>query len=276
MLQLTTHAKASLSAAAGAQISAVVTTPPSPFIGVAVLLHGIATNKSERANFFVELSERLAANAIASVRFDFRGHGESANPPRDFTVASQVIDCLSVVSWIRDQLKTEAVHLIGFEFSAPAALSAAILRPTWIKTVNLIGPVLDFRRTYMSPDTKFGARVFNPERLSLAFKNGFVPLNKRFNLDVKTIVEMESLEPFRALPRVRQPVLILHGKEDTSVPFYLSEELAGHQENVILKQISPMSSGFTAPGDEAGVGSDSRENLAQITAAISEQIRRSA
>ena len=44
----------------------------------ALLLHGFTGTKTESHRMFVKLSRRLAEHGIASLRFDFRGSGDSA------------------------------------------------------------------------------------------------------------------------------------------------------------------------------------------------------
>src|SRR5207244_3810038 len=58
----------------------------------ALLLHGFTASKTENHRMFVKLSRQLASQGIASLRFDFRGSGDSAGDSEDMTIRSEMAD----------------------------------------------------------------------------------------------------------------------------------------------------------------------------------------
>ena len=58
---------------------------------VVIMCHGISSHKQEYLDMFAHLSEMLTKCDIGSIRFDYRGHGESSGNSLDFSVISQII-----------------------------------------------------------------------------------------------------------------------------------------------------------------------------------------
>lgn len=54
-----------------------VFTVPRKIKGYALLAHGLAVDKNEWENFYVDIANELCKRDFASLRFDFRAHGES-------------------------------------------------------------------------------------------------------------------------------------------------------------------------------------------------------
>ena len=63
----------------------------------ALLLHGFTGTKVEAHRMFVKLSRALADHGIASLRFDYRGSGDSAGEFEDMTIRSEVADSLEAI-----------------------------------------------------------------------------------------------------------------------------------------------------------------------------------
>ena len=80
------------------QVSGILTYPEevsaSASMPGVLLLHGFATDKNEVNNTNQQLAEQLAARGIISLRIDFRGYGNSAGNPEDFSVHDMVDDAL--------------------------------------------------------------------------------------------------------------------------------------------------------------------------------------
>lgn len=77
----------------GQKIFGVYHRPVGTLKGPAVLMcHGFAGTKSGRFRACVSLSEKLAEYGIASLRFDFRGSGDSEGTISEMTIESEVSD----------------------------------------------------------------------------------------------------------------------------------------------------------------------------------------
>jgi pimeloyl-ACP methyl ester carboxylesterase len=239
-----------------------------------ILLHGITTHRDEYASFFVRIADSLSANGISSLRLDFRGHGESTASTREFSVASQVLDTISAIDWWNARESTP-LHLLGCSFGAPPAIFAATLRKSAVVSLILVCPVLDYKRTFLQPTTEWASEIFNARALDRAYRSGSLSMSEGFEIDVKLLVEMELIEPAKALQGLRIPTLLIHGEMDSMVPVFLSAEIAAPLDHVDLLVVPRMDHGFMDIDDEFGTGDTSKKNLDLIVNSTLRQIGRS-
>lgn len=257
----------------GVQIPAIELRPPSAPIASILLLHGITTDKNEYGDFFIALADAFADLGIASLRIDFRGHGESCESSCAFSITSQVLDTISAVKWLTDRFKVK-VHLLGCSFGAPPAIFTSALAPSSVATISLICPVLDYCRTFLRPTTEWAAGIFNSETLDRAFKVGTLRMNDRFVIDVKLLIEMSLIVPSDSLRRIRCSTLVIHGEQDSMVPSQLSVGCTSGLDHVHLTIIPGMEHGYYDSEDETGESPKSRGNLKRIINEVYDQVSR--
>ncbi|ACO45884.1 alpha/beta fold hydrolase [Deinococcus deserti] len=107
-------------------------TPPASGWPSVVLLHGFTGHRVEPHRNFVLFSRLLASSGVASLRFDFRGSGESQGDFSEMTVSREVQDTVAAFEYMRRQprLDPERVMLLGFSMGGlVASLSLAQVRP---------------------------------------------------------------------------------------------------------------------------------------------------
>ncbi len=108
--------------------------PPKPahgFPGV-VILHGFTGNRGGDHRLLPLLSRYLAERGVASLRFDFRGSGESEGDFSEMTVSREVEDAVAGFEYFKDlpEIDPERVMLLGFSMGGiVAALAAPQVRP---------------------------------------------------------------------------------------------------------------------------------------------------
>ena len=98
-------------------------TPPSP-AGTVLLLQGGGTSTAQG---FEELREFLHAHKLATVSFDFVGHGRTGGPQLGTTLEERVQQVIAVIK--TQALQSQNLTLIGFSMGAYVA----------VKTVSEIG-----------------------------------------------------------------------------------------------------------------------------------------
>lgn len=255
-----------LTAPDGVRIPAVEVRPATTRATI-LLLHGITTQKDEFGEFFVLLAHAFARAGIASLRIDFRGHGESPEPSRHFSIASQILDTITAVAWLAEPSGAK-VHLLGCSFGSPPAIFAAAMRPAQVATLNLVCPVLDYDATFLRPTTEWARALFNPQTIERAFREGTLSMNETFIIDVKLLIEMNVIHPATTLRDITTPTLIVHGEADSMVPASISKRVTAHVDHVHLDIVPGMDHGYYDTDDETGETPASQRNLTRIIESI--------
>jgi pimeloyl-ACP methyl ester carboxylesterase len=238
-------------------------------------LHGIAVNRDEYLGFFKEGAEHLAKQGIDSLRFDFRGHGESAGSPADFSIIGQMLDVQAALRYLSDSygVKLPPLYVVGASFGAPPALFTALRTPTMVRGLTLLAPVLSYQRTFLRPQTNWAKGIFSANALNDLAKTNRLDFGDGFAVSARLIEEMHLIHPEWALKEVSQKVVVLHGDQDSMVPFAVSQELTRNLRNCVFIPVHGMDHGFMDAEDEEGTAEQSQKNKQFILDTIAQACR---
>ncbi|MDY3974045.1 MAG: alpha/beta fold hydrolase [Veillonella caviae] len=82
---------------------------------MAIIMHGFSSSKD--AKLLQLIAEDLEQAGIASIRFDFNGHGESDGRFQDMTVLNEIADAKAVYSYLKDEASNRtaisSISLVG-------------------------------------------------------------------------------------------------------------------------------------------------------------------
>lgn len=187
-----------------------------------ILAHGYGGNRLEKTVKSLDLAQKLNAAGFNVLLFDFRGAGLSGGNMTSFGYY-EARDVLGAVSYLRRNRADRARHIgiMGFSMGAVAALEAAGRDPA-LEAVIMDSPYADLPR-YLSR---------NLSRWT-GLSGGFNWLVVR-SLTVIGRIPVSDVSPVRQISRMTQPILVLYGQDDTTIPPTDSEELvqAAHRANV--------------------------------------------
>ncbi|MCD6300840.1 MAG: alpha/beta fold hydrolase [Staphylothermus sp.] len=175
-------------------------------------------NKNEFRGFYSELAEKLCFRGFASLRFDFRGHGESEGYQREFSVIEQILDIKASIKEI-SKIWKGPISIIATSFGAGATIIYTALYGSRINTLILISPVIDYVATFLKPTTPWTKEEFSKERMKTLETNGYLELNGTFDIGAKLVEELKLIKPYEYIKMLKIPVLTIHGDKDTMVPF---------------------------------------------------------
>lgn len=241
---------------------------------VIIWMHGIAVNKDEYLGFFRDGAQRFANKGITSIRFDFRGHGESSGSSLDFSVVAQNLDVRAVMSLAQRQFGPGApIHVVGASFGAPPAVFLAARHPEAVHSVSLIAPVLSYHRTFLNPETDWAKELFSREKLRQLDDTGRLYFDAEFCIGHRLVEEMRIIRPASALADLQQRVLVVHGDRDSMVPYDATVEACRGLHHVKLVTLNGADHGFMQEGDEDGVSPQSIANKERIYRMIEEHLR---
>ena len=180
-----------------------------------LLCHGFMGNKEGVLE--KQIAELLKANGIASIRFDFNGHGKSEGRFQDMTVPNEIVDAKKVIEYVSSLPYVESVAISGHsQGGVVAAMTAGDLGVEKIKAVVLLAPAAVLRDDAIRGST-MGATYdpFNPGE--------YVELFRGMNLGGEYIRTAFSLPIYETAAKYQGPSLIIHGTGDRVVPYTYGE-----------------------------------------------------
>lgn len=174
-----------------------------------IMLHGLGGNRHEHNGIFTRTASHFAHHGYPSIRFDFRGNGESDHDHEFMTLDTMKEDVRLVFEYLktRQDLNSSMVYLFGLSLGGLVAaasaceieeVKAAVL---WEAPFNL---VRNLKRL-------FGPLSFTKIKARGYWQNGMMKLNADFmeHFDKLTAGDLES--------RMKIPVLFIQGDADEVV-----------------------------------------------------------
>jgi uncharacterized protein len=110
---------------------------------VAILVHGITSSRDE-FGLFSGLAHHLENEGIASLRFDYRCHGQSDLPMEAMTLTGIVNDIESAALLALSQTGASHVHIVGMSFGGGLTAFWAATTEIAVASVVMLAPVIDY------------------------------------------------------------------------------------------------------------------------------------
>ena len=180
-----------------------------------LLCHGFMGNKEGALE--KQIAELLRQQGIASIRFDFNGHGQSEGRFQDMTVPNEIVDAKKVIEYVSNLPYVESVAITGHsQGGVVAAMTAGDLGAERIKAVVLLAPAAVLRDDAIRGST-MGATYdpFNPGE--------YIELFRGMRLGAEYIRTAFSLPIYDTAAKYQGPALIIHGTGDRVVPYTYGE-----------------------------------------------------
>ncbi|AFZ68989.1 alpha/beta hydrolase family protein [Deinococcus peraridilitoris] len=179
------------------------TLASSTGFGLVVMLHGLGGDRSERGRLLTQASRFFAAGGLASLRFDFRGSGDSQGEHAAMTVTDEVEDVTAAVDHARNfpEIDAERVSLLGFSLGAlVAALAAPQVAP---HRLALWSPLLPSDLLRLVPGGQLPAGISEYQGMGVG---------RAF------LLELPRLDPLTALGRAQRVTHVFQGEKDEVAP----------------------------------------------------------
>jgi alpha-beta hydrolase superfamily lysophospholipase len=211
-------------------------------LGVVIQLHGINANMTE-GGMFVRLADRLASAGFHVLRFSFRGHGGSGGTQRGVTIAGELLDLQASVEYVEARL-TGRLSIVAASFGAVSACISLPWLADRLDRLVLWNPVLDLRRTFLSPELPWGRENFGPEQQKLLADHGFLVLDGEFEVGRVMFEEFHHYRPLDFLMAAAVPTLVVHGDRDSAVSYEIAREAAFARPDTDFRTVAGSDHGF--------------------------------
>ena len=209
----------------GIRLSAILEKPENaeecPLV---IVLHGFTSSKDRPHTIRAAAAMREAG--FATLRMDLYGHGESSGEFRHHTLYKWISNTMSAIEWAREEGYTE-LYLSGHSQGGLVATLAGGMEADRISGLILRAPA------FMIPQccregSLLGTQI-DPNRIPDS-----IPVIKGLELDGNYVRVAQTVHVEEAAERFGNPVLILHGDEDDTVPLSVSQEMERHFKNCEL------------------------------------------
>ena len=219
-----------------------------------LLCHGFMGNKEGALE--KQIAALLQAQGIASIRFDFNGHGQSEGRFQDMTVPNEIVDAKKVIEYVSNLPYVESVAITGHsQGGVVAAMTAGDLGAEKIKAVVLLAPAAVLRDDAIRGST-MGA-TYDPFNLG-----EYVELFRGMRLGAEYIRTAFSLPIYETADKYQGPALIIHGTGDRVVPYTYGERFHQIWDGSELVIIDKADHGFSQQIEQ--VAGKSAEFLSKV------------
>ena len=183
-----------------------------------ILMHGIFANQS--INPMPALAKELAKAGIASIRFDFDGHGKSDGRMQDMTIEKELADARAVWDYVSRLPYVDGIGLLGHsQGGVVASMTAGRLATDGNAPAGivLIAPGSVIKEACQGG--KFFNATFDPADPPKFIRCwGFMKLGREY------LLTTQQLDIYGTAAAYQGPVLLLHGSRDGIVPMWCSEK----------------------------------------------------
>lgn len=174
---------------------------------MAIIFHGFTANRN--TSLLKEITNSLRDENIASVRFDFNGHGDSDGKFENMTVLNEIEDANAILNYVKTDPHVRNIYLVGHSQGGVVTSMLAGLYPNLIKKVVLPAPAATLKSDALKGNTQ--GITFNPDHIPdrLPFKD--------LTLGGFYLRIAQQLPIYEVSAQFTKPVCLIHGTDDTVV-----------------------------------------------------------
>mgnify|MGYP000008670509 CR=1 FL=1 len=184
---------------------------------IVLFFHGFTGSHIEAHFMFARMSKILEKEGIGSVRFDFRGSGNSDLDFSEMTIFTELEDAETVLDYVKrlDWVDERRIGIVGLSMGGVVAALLAERRGKEIKSICLWAPALKNKEVFQTKAEEKGVNE--------SFETwdvGGLSIGKAFLDSILSFDAWDKLKNFQG------KVMIIHGTGDETVPFSHSEEIS--------------------------------------------------
>lgn len=220
------------------KLSAVLCTPKNKkTYPLVIVMHGFNGHKD--MPLFPELERQLNARGIATIRFDFNGHGKSEGSFLDMTIPNEIEDARKIYEYVSRLPEVESVSAVGHsQGGVVVSMLAGQLGTDKIKSIALLAPAGELKDDTAKGDL-FGTQ-YNPRNIP-----EYITLYTGLKVGRAFLTTTPHLPIYETAAKYTGPVLIVHSVEDELVPYVYGERFKQGYKNARLETLHAFDHSFT-------------------------------
>lgn len=201
----------------------------------AIVMHGFNGNKD--AWMMREISSRLNDAGIATIRFDFNGHGKSEGRFQDMTVPNEIEDAKKVYEYLKTRPEIGKIALVGHSQGGVVASMLAGRLQDKVSAVVLLAPAAVLKDDAIKGNL-FGRHYDSenpPEYVEI--------FGRRLGRDY--VIAAKALPIYETAANFPGDVMVIHGMADKIVPASYAERYKQVLPQTKLVMLEKFDHGFT-------------------------------
>lgn len=197
------------------KLSAILQRPDNgKNVPLVILCHGFTADKNRP--LLTDIANDLEQEGIASLRFDFNGHGQSEGNFSDMTVPNEISDAKHVYEYARKLPWVTSISLAGHsQGGVVASMTAGELGTDKIKALALLAPAAVLRE-----DAIRG--ILMGKQYDSSNPPAKIPVHDGLMLGRNYVKTAQTLPIYETASQYQGPVYMLHGLADVIVPYTYS------------------------------------------------------
>ncbi len=220
------------------KLAAVLHTPArQKTYPLVLILHGFNANKE--MDLLTELSKQLNRRGIATLLFDFNGHGQSEGSFLDMTIPNELEDARRVYAYATQLPHISSISAVGHSQGAVvAAMLAGELGADKIKTLVLMSAAPELKED-TAKGNLFGV-TYDPHHLP-----EYITLSNGLRVGRAFLQITPHVPIYEVSARYTGPVLVLHSADDQLVPYKYGVEFSQIYSHAHLETVHRFDHNFT-------------------------------
>jgi len=220
------------------KLAAVLQTPDqAKSYPLVIVMHGFTSSKD--TPLMKTLADDLEKAGIASLRFDFNGHGQSEGRFQDMTVPNEIEDAKKVYAYASQLPGVTSVSLVGHsQGGVVASMTAGILGTQKVKSLALMAPAAVLREDALRGECQ--GKFYDIHNLPET-----IPIMKGLHLGANYVRTAQTLPIYETASQYQGPAFMIHGTADTIVPYTYSLRYQRIYFQGQLKLVPDEDHGFT-------------------------------
>lgn len=220
------------------KLSAVLQTPKNkknyPLV---IIAHGF--NASKDMYLLADLSKQLSERGIATLLFDFNGHGQSEGSFLDMTIPNELEDARHVYAYAAKLPHVRSISMVGHSMGAVVvAMLAGELGADKIKTIVLMSPAPELTEDTAKGDL-FGVK-YDTKNVPK-----YITLSNGLKVGRAFLTTTPNVKIYEISKRYTGPVLVVHSQEDQLVPYHYGVEFSQIYKDATLEILHGLDHNFT-------------------------------
>lgn len=177
---------------------------------IAILMHGFKGDLGyDETKILPVLAHALNKAGLPTLRFDFDGCGKSDGRFEDMTVASEILDGMKVIDFVRQKVKAKHIYLVGHSQGGVVASMLAAYYRDIIEKLVLLAPAATLKSDALKGVCQ--GSTYDPNHIpDIVEVGGFKVGGDYFRL-------AQLLPIYETAQHYGGPVLLIHGTADQVV-----------------------------------------------------------